>query len=134
MSLDPGAAVAGQPAGGAGVTAQPTITGQPPPTGTGLALAEPAVSCAGVIYRFGDHVAVNQVDLTIYNRWGKVVYTYSSGGERTIYIDWDGHDDNGREVVAGVYYYIAQVTFDSVDPGQQHKSIKGWVQVVRGSP
>jgi len=77
---------------------------------------------------------VSHVDLTIYNRWGKVVYTYSSGGERTIYIDWDGHDDNGKEVVAGVYYYIAQVTFDSVDPGQQHKSIKGWVQVVRGTP
>jgi hypothetical protein len=76
---------------------------------------------------------VNRVDLTVYNRWGKVVYIYSSGGERTIYIDWDGRDDNGKEVVAGVYYYIAQVTFDSVDPGQQHKSIKGWVQVVRGT-
>jgi len=77
---------------------------------------------------------VDQVDLTIYNRWGKAVYTYSSGGERTIYIDWDGVDDSGKEVVAGVYYYIALVTFDSVDPGQQHKTIKGWVQVVRGTP
>jgi ABC-2 type transport system ATP-binding protein len=65
MSVEPGAAVTGQPAGGAGVTAQPTVTGQPPPAGTGLAVAEPAVSCAGVTYRFGDHVAVNQVDLTI---------------------------------------------------------------------
>jgi hypothetical protein len=75
---------------------------------------------------------VDRVDLTVYNRWGKAVFTYpSSGAERTIYIDWDGRDDNGKEVATGVYYYIAQVTFDRVDPGQQHKSIKGWVQVVR---
>jgi hypothetical protein len=88
-------------------------------------LADRKRKCA----RFVDHV-----DLTVYNRWGKAVYTYSSGGERTIYIDWDGVDDSGKEVVAGVYYYIALVTFDSVDPGQQHKTIKGWVQVVRGIP
>jgi ABC-type uncharacterized transport system ATPase subunit len=33
--------------------------------GTAFALAEPAVSCTGVTYRFGDHVAVDHVDLTI---------------------------------------------------------------------
>jgi hypothetical protein len=88
-------------------------------------LKERARKCA----RFVEHV-----DLTVYNRWGKQVYGYSSGAERSIYIDWDGIDDNGREVVAGVYYYIAQVTFDTVDPGKGRKSIKGWVQVVRGTP
>jgi hypothetical protein len=74
---------------------------------------------------------VDQVNLTIYNRWGKIVYTYESGGENTIYIDWDGHDDNGKEVPAGVYYYLAQVTFDVVDPAEQNKTIKGWVQLIR---
>ncbi len=77
---------------------------------------------------------VSEVDFTVYNRWGKQVYTYSSGGERSIYIDWDGRDDNGKEVASGVYYYIAQVTYDVVDPGNQRKTIKGWVHVVRGTP
>ena len=75
---------------------------------------------------------VNKVIFTVYNRWGKPVFTYESGGERGIYIDWDGKDDNGAEVTAGVYYYIAQVTFDVVDPSQRNKNIKGWLQVIRG--
>ena len=74
---------------------------------------------------------VEKVFLRIYNRWGKEVYSYESGGERTIYIDWDGRSDDGREVSAGVYYYIADVTFDSVDPEKQQQIIKGWVQVMR---
>ena len=54
MNTDPGRTVTGQPPepGGA-VTATRPVAGAP-----GLAVAEPAVSCAGVTYRFGDHVAV----------------------------------------------------------------------------
>src|SRR5690606_37205527 len=33
---------------------------------------------------------VRSVRFRVYNRWGKQVYTYQSGGERTIYIEWDG--------------------------------------------
>ena len=67
MSLEPGGAVTSHPA----VTSQPAGNGLPaaagqPAGGVGsLALAEPAVICAGVTYRFGDHVAVDDVDLTI---------------------------------------------------------------------
>jgi hypothetical protein len=74
---------------------------------------------------------VEKVFLRIYNRWGKEVFSYESGGERTIYIDWDGSDANGRELSTGVYYYIADVTFDSVDPARQNQVIKGWVQLLR---
>ena len=55
MSLEPGAAVTSQTGGSAGVVGGVG----------GVALAEPAVSCAGVTYRFGDHVAVDDVDLAI---------------------------------------------------------------------
>src|SRR3989337_165626 len=72
---------------------------------------------------------VDKVFLRVYNRWGKEVYSYESGGERTIYIDWDGRDLNGRELSTGVYYYIADVTFDSVDPAKQNQVIKGWVHL-----
>lgn len=74
---------------------------------------------------------VEKVFLRVYNRWGKEVYSYVSGGERTIYIDWDGRSDEGREVSTGVYYYIADVTFDSVYPQKQQQIIKGWVHVMR---
>ncbi len=82
---------------------------------------------------------VRRVDLTIYNRWGGVVYTYTGFGpsERTdensnsIYIDWDGVGDNGNEVASGVYYYQAEVTFDVVDPSTAKQTIKGWVQILR---
>jgi hypothetical protein len=74
---------------------------------------------------------VEKVFLRIYNRWGKEVFSYESGGERTIYVDWDGRDTDGRELSTGVYYYIADVTFDSVDPEKQQQVIKGWVHLMR---
>ncbi|MFM8739738.1 MAG: gliding motility-associated C-terminal domain-containing protein [Cytophagales bacterium] len=74
---------------------------------------------------------VQKVVFTVYNRWGGIVYTYVSEGEKTIYIDWDGRDNNKIELSAGTYYYQAQVTFNVVDPSNANKSIKGWVQIVR---
>ncbi len=74
---------------------------------------------------------VRSVRLRVYNRWGKQVYTYQSGGERSIYIDWDGRGDNGKELSTGVYYYVADVVFDSVDPAKSEKTLKGWVQLLR---
>ena len=74
---------------------------------------------------------VEKVLLRIYNRWGKEVYSYESGGERTIYVDWDGRGTDGRELSTGVYYYVADVTFDSVDPKKQQQVIKGWVHLMR---
>ena len=74
---------------------------------------------------------VQKVSFTVYNRWGTVVYTYESGGERSIYIDWDGKDNSKKELSTGVYYYEAQITFDVVDPGKTNQLIKGWVQLIR---
>lgn len=74
---------------------------------------------------------VEAVVFRVYNRWGKEVYTYESGSERSIYIDWDGRDNEGRELAAGIYYYAADVTFDSVDPDKANQTIKGWVHLLR---
>lgn len=74
---------------------------------------------------------VEKVEFTVFNRWGREVYSYESGGERSIYIDWDGRDNNGKELSTGVYYYDAHVTFDVVDPAQKTKVIKGWVHLIR---
>ena len=74
---------------------------------------------------------VEKVFVRIYNRWGKEVFNYESGGERSIYVNWDGRDENGRELSTGVYYYVAEVSFDSVDPEKQQQVIKGWVHLMR---
>jgi hypothetical protein len=74
---------------------------------------------------------VDKVYFTVFNRWGTEVYKYESGGERTIYIDWDGKDNSGSELSAGVYYYEAQVAFNVVDPAKRNQTIRGWVQIVR---
>ena len=76
---------------------------------------------------------VEAVDFTVYNRWGKPVFTYqgSRGSENSILINWDGKNDNGVDLASGVYYYLARVTFDTVDPGNSEQDIKGWVQLIR---
>ncbi|MEI9918282.1 MAG: gliding motility-associated C-terminal domain-containing protein [Bacteroidota bacterium] len=79
---------------------------------------------------------VEAVDFRVYNRWGKGVYNYTGdvfgqGGEKSIYIDWDGRDNEGHELSEGVYYYVAVLTYDVVDPNQATQTIKGWVHLVR---
>jgi hypothetical protein len=74
---------------------------------------------------------VLKVEVVIVDRWGKPVFTYSSGGENSIFIDWDGRDNNGKELSSGVYFYSAHVTFEALKPEDREKVIKGWVQLVR---
>lgn len=74
---------------------------------------------------------VEKVNFTVFDRWGKELYNYTSGGERTIYINWDGRDKAGVEVPGGVYYYSADVAFDVVDPSKKNKTFKGWVHLLR---
>lgn len=74
---------------------------------------------------------VNAVNILIFNRWGKEVYRYKSGGERTIYVDWDGRAQDGTELASGIYYYSAEVSFDVMEPKQKTQTIKGWVHLIR---
>ncbi len=77
---------------------------------------------------------VQKVDFTVYNRWGKEVYQYvgqQGDDDKGIYINWDGRDEQGRELASAVYYYIAVVTFDRRNSRDRVEIIKGWVHLVR---
>ena len=76
---------------------------------------------------------VDSVIFRVYNRWGQEVYDYegsTSDDVNSIYIDWDGIDNSGNQLSTGVYYYVAEVTFDIVSPNKT-KIIKGWVHLIR---
>lgn len=74
---------------------------------------------------------VRSVSFTVYNRWGKEVYRYQSGGERSIFIDWDGRDSSGTPLSSGIYYYSASVQFEVLDPEQRIQNFKGWIHLLR---
>lgn len=79
---------------------------------------------------------VQAVKFTAYNRWGQEVYTYEANtlaaGSNTnsIYIDWDGRDADGNKLPNGVYYYLAEVTFNTSNQQERVKTYKGWIHLL----
>ena len=74
---------------------------------------------------------VEHVKFTVYNRWGKKVYTYSSNDSNSILIDWNGRDDKGDDLESAIYYYVADVTFIMNDPDKRNQQFKGWIHLIR---
>ena len=74
---------------------------------------------------------VESVELSVYNRWGKQVYEFSSNSsENSIFVDWDGRTNNGALLAAGLYYYTAEVQFTTLDPALSQQTIQGWVEIL----
>jgi hypothetical protein len=74
---------------------------------------------------------VKEVDLLVYNRWGQEVYHFSSATDGNVVINWDGKDNDGTALEAAVYYYVARVEFDVLDPASRQRTYKGWVHLKR---
>lgn len=72
---------------------------------------------------------VESVKITIYNRWGREVY--SNFSDATTPIMWTGVDKTGNPCAAGVYYYSADVLFVTIDPDKHYKKYKGWVHLLK---
>ncbi|WKN43907.1 gliding motility-associated C-terminal domain-containing protein [Tunicatimonas pelagia] len=75
---------------------------------------------------------VQRVQLYVFNRWGKEVHFYDSGGQPNREVSlrkfWDGRTVEGRRVSPGIYFYRAEVYFSELQPIP--RTYKGWVQVM----
>lgn len=74
---------------------------------------------------------VESVKFKVFNRSGVEIYTYESGTEKPISIDWDGKANNGKELPSGVYFYSAEVKFILLNPEESLQVINGWVHIMR---
>jgi hypothetical protein len=74
---------------------------------------------------------VQQVIIKVMNRWGRLIYEYRSDDQHSILINWDGKDQNGQLLESGVYYYTADVQFDTLDASKRSKQLKGSIHLMR---
>lgn len=71
---------------------------------------------------------VEEVEMIIYNRWGQVVYETSDPE-----INWDGMDQNGKELPEGTYYYKILLTFVGTSDQEFdiNKEQSGYIELIR---
>ncbi len=71
---------------------------------------------------------VESVDMTIFNRWGKVMYTTNDP-----FIKWDGkNQNNNQDCPSGVYFYVCDVHLVTLD-GIQTINLRGSITIYRGN-
>ncbi len=74
---------------------------------------------------------VNDVDFKVYDRNGVLVFDLDAQPEKSIYINWDGKNNNGRELPEGVYYYVAELQVDVLEVSDSKQTLNGWIQLLR---
>ena len=74
---------------------------------------------------------LQSIEFDVYNRYGKLVYSYVSGGENSLYINWSGINNNGEELPSTTYFYEVRATFDMLRKENRVREYKGWVQILR---
>jgi gliding motility-associated-like protein len=70
--------------------------------------------------------SVERINLTIFNRWGRIVYESNDPG-----FEWDGKNmNNNRDCADGVYFYVCDV-FEIQLEGLTKRTITGSVTIIR---
>lgn len=72
--------------------------------------------------------SVQSVRLKIFSRWADEIFTTVLDGDSKIF--WDGKNANGEDVASGVYFYQADVIFDTNKLKERNQRIHGWVHVL----
>ena len=75
---------------------------------------------------------VESVTFKVFNRWGVEVFDSEAQTnlEQSIYINWEGITNDGQKVSSGVYYYLAEVTFNVLNPAERVQQLKGWIHIL----
>ncbi|HPE34173.1 MAG TPA: gliding motility-associated C-terminal domain-containing protein [Bacteroidales bacterium] len=77
-------------------------------------------------YKAFPFTSVERIKLTIFNRWGKIVYETSDP-----WFEWDGkNQQNNQECSEGVYFYVCDV-FEIQLEGLTKRTITGSVMILR---
>ncbi|NJK94753.1 MAG: gliding motility-associated C-terminal domain-containing protein [Bacteroidales bacterium] len=67
---------------------------------------------------------VKQVNMRIFNRWGKLVYKTENAD-----INWDGRDSDSKKFVpTGIYYYMCDI-FEPRLTGIETRTLSGFIHV-----
>jgi len=69
-------------------------------------------------YYINDLCPIEDFKITIFNRWGNIVYE-----SEDYHFHWDGIDTNGKDCAEGVYYYTLHA---------KRKDLHGYIHVIRG--
>ena len=70
-----------------------------------------------------DEYAMTSIEALIYNRWGELVYSWTSPNQ-----NWDGRGVDGEELPEGVYYYVLNFTGED---GYSYTVKKGSITLLR---
>ncbi len=65
-------------------------------------------------------------DVTIFNRWGNLIYQKTNSLSQTTVL-WDGRTTSGEETPSGVYFYVLQYTDGN---GDEHKK-NGYITLIK---
>jgi gliding motility-associated-like protein len=71
---------------------------------------------------------IDRIDFTVFNRWGQIVFKTSDPE-----INWDGRNQQGRELAEGTYYYTCRYferRVNGITPGPE--LLKGYIELIRG--
>ena len=70
-----------------------------------------------------ENVSIETIDCKIYNRWGKLIYTWDSP-----LLPWDGTNQNsGNKANDGVYFYVMNIKLLNEEP----EIFKGIIELIR---
>ncbi len=67
--------------------------------------------------------------IEIFNRWGQKIYSSNSDSPSTW--SWSGTNKDGAPLEASIFYYVANVTFDTSDKSKRQQVMKGWIHLIR---
>ena len=72
-----------------------------------------------------------EVSFKVFDRAGKEVFDIQFEKESSTLIHWDGKNNAGSPLAAGIYFYVSEVIFDVLPSAQRTKTYKGWIQLLK---